>query len=257
MMYTNIFDTHSHYMDKAFDNDRMELLASLPENGVSRVLLAGCTPEDSAKSLQLAEQFPFLWCGVGVHPCHVDAKSEAEDLQKIASLTSHEKVKAIGEIGLDYYHTKDNKELQTRMLCSQLELAESLDLPVILHLRDSIGDGLDIIRKYRPKGVIHCWSGAVETAKEAVKLGMYLGFGGVATYQNARKVVETLQWIPPEFMLLETDCPYLPPVPFRRQRCDSRMIPYTVERIAEIRNADPQELIDICCENGKRLFKIP
>ena len=257
MMYTNIFDTHSHYADKAFNNDRMELLASLPENGVTRVMLAGCTANDSEKSVQLAEQFPFVWCAVGIHPNWVNAENETTNLQKITAMTSHEKVKAIGEIGLDYYRKGDNKELQKRMFCEQLELANSLDLPVILHIREAMADGLEIVQKYRPRGVLHCWSGSVEMAKEFAKLGLYFGFGGVATYENARKVVDTLQWIPSELMLLETDCPYLPPVPFRRQRCDSRMIPYTVERIAQIRNADPQEIIDICCENGKKLFQIP
>ncbi|MEE5992870.1 MAG: TatD family hydrolase [Oscillospiraceae bacterium] len=256
-MYTNIFDTHSHYADKLFNKDRMELLASLPENGVTRIMLAGCKVDDCTKSIQLAEQFPFVWCAVGIHPNWVNAEHETRDLEKITAMTSHEKVKAIGEIGLDYYRKDDNRELQKRMFCEQLELAKSLDLPVILHIRDAMADGLEIVKHYQPKGVVHCWSGAVEMAKEFVKLGLYLGFGGVVTYENARRVIETLQWIPPEFMLLETDCPYLPPVPFRRQRCDSRMIPYTVEKIAEIRNTDPQEIIDICCENGKRLFQIP
>lgn len=257
MKYTNIFDTHSHYADKAFNKDRMELLSSMPEEGVTCIMLAGCTAEDSAKSLTLAEQFPFVWCAVGIHPNHVNEEREESDLQQITAMTSHEKIRAIGEIGLDYYRKDDNKDLQKRMFRAQLELAKSLDLPVILHIRDAMAEGLEFVKEYRPRGVMHCWSGSVEMAKEFVKLGLYLGFGGVATYPTARKVVETLQWIPSEFMVLETDCPYLPPVPFRRQRCDSRMIPYTVERIAEIRNSDPQEIIDICCENGKKLFRIP
>ena len=138
-----------------------------------------------------------------------------------------------------------------------MELANRLELPVIVHIRDAMADALSILQMYRPKGVVHCWSGSLEMAKEFIQIGMYLGFGGVATYKNARKVVQTLKQIPSERMLLETDCPYLAPVPFRGERCDSRMIAYTAERIAEIRNADPQEIIDICCENGKRLFRIP
>ena len=197
MMYTNIFDTHSHYMDKAFDSDRMELLSSFPKNGVSRVMLAGCTPEDSLASLKLAEQFSFVWCAVGIHPCNVNGESE-QDLLKIADLTAHEKAVAIGEIGLDYHFEGYDKELQIKIFSAQLELANRLNLPVIVHIRDAMADALSILQQYRPKGVVHCWSGSLEMAKELIKIGMYLGFGGVATYKNARKVVQTLQQIPSE-----------------------------------------------------------
>ena len=198
MMYTNIFDTHSHYADKLFNKDRMELLASLPENGVTRIMLAGCKVDDCTKSIQLAEQFPFVWCAVGIHPNWVNAEHETRDLEKITAMTSHEKVKAIGEIGLDYYRKDDNRELQKRMFCEQLELAKSLDLPVILHIREAMADGLEIVKEYRPKGVVHCWSGSVEMAKEFVKIGAVFRLWRCGTYQNARKVVETLQWIPSE-----------------------------------------------------------
>lgn len=254
-VYQGIFDTHSHYTDAAFDADRETLLAQLPEEGVSHVMLCGCTPEDSRASLMLAQQYPHVYCAVGVHPENAASLPDGW-LSQIRTLAASEKVRAIGEIGLDYHYEGYDAAVQKQVLTQQLELAKELDLPVILHIRDAMGDAMEILREYRPRGIIHCYSGSKETAKEAVKLGLYLGFGGTLTYKNARRAVETLAWLPLEYMLLETDCPYLAPVPHRGKRCDSRMIAHVAERAAEIRGTAPQEIIAVCRENALRLFRI-
>ena len=255
--YQGIFDTHAHYTDAAFDADRMQLLAEFPAQGVSHVMLCGCTPADSAAALALAQQFPHVYCAVGVHPENVDGLP-ADWLAQIRDLAaSHpDKVRAVGEIGLDYHYEGYDAAFQKQVFTAQLELAKELELPAIIHIRDAMGDAMEILQKYRPKGVIHCFSGSKETAKEAVKLGLHLGFGGTLTYKNARRAVETVEMLPLEYMLLETDCPYLAPVPHRGKRNDSRMIAYAAERAAELRGMEPQEIIDICRENALRLFHI-
>lgn len=254
-MYQGIFDTHSHYTDAAFDADRDALLSGFPGEGVSHVMLCGCTPEDSQSSLLLARRYPHVYCAVGVHPENV-ADLPADWLEQIEALAGDEKVRAIGEIGLDYHYEGYDAALQKDVLVQQLLLARKLGLPVILHIRDAMGDALDVLREFKPRGVIHCFSGSKESAKEAVKLGLSLGFGGTLTYHNARRAVETLDWLPMEHMLLETDCPYLAPVPHRGKRCDSRMIACVAERAAEIKGIPAQEIIDICRENALRLFGI-
>ena len=254
-MYQGIFDTHSHYTDAAFDADRHTLLQGFPQEGVSHVMLCGCTVEDSAASLRLAEEFPHVYCAAGVHPEHVN---DLEDgwLTRIREMAMHQKVRAIGEIGLDHHYEGFDADLQRDVLIAQLELARELDLPVILHIRDAMGEAMDILRAYRPKGVIHCYSGSRETAKEAVGLGLYLGFGGTLTYKNARRAVQTMEWLPLEHLLFETDCPYLAPVPFRGQRNDSRLIAHVAERAAGIKGIPAQEIINIARENACRLFQI-
>ncbi len=255
-MYTNIFDTHAHYTDRAFDADRGELLASLPERGVSLVMLAGCSPEDSAACAALAGQYDYIYAAAGVHPECVDRLPE-DWLAQIRKLAQDDpKIRAIGEIGLDYHYEGYDAEKQKAVFIAQLELAQELDLPVILHVRDAIGDAMEILRQYRPKGVMHCYSGSAETAKEILQLGLYISFTGVLTFKNARKALEVLEMLPADRFLLETDCPYMAPVPFRGKRCDSSLIAYTAEKAAEIKNMDTQELIDLCCENGKKLFGI-
>ncbi len=254
-MYTNIFDTHSHYNDHAFDEDRDVLLASMPERGVSRILLAGCDSVDSEENLRIAERYDYVYTSVGVHPgCLDDLPSDWMDT--LRRLTASEKVRAIGEIGLDYHYEPYDAVLQKEIFIAQLELAKELDLPVILHVREAMGDAMDILRKYRPKGVMHCYSGSAETAKELIAMGMHISFTGVLTFKNARRALEALEAIPMDRLMLETDCPYMAPVPLRSKRCDSSMIAYTAEKAAEIKGMDTQALIDICCENGKKLFGI-
>ena len=256
-MYQGIFDTHAHYTDAAFDADRTELLKRFPEEGVSHIMLCGCTTADSRDCLVLAGQFPYIYCAVGVHPENLEDLPEdwLEQIRAIA-VSRPDKVRAIGEIGLDYHYEGYDAAFQKEVFTAQLRLAQELGLPVIIHIRDAMGDAMEILHEYRPQGVIHCFSGSKETAKEAVKLGLYLGFGGTLTYKNARRAVETAEILPLEHMLLETDCPYLAPVPHRGKRNDSRLIAHVAERAAEIRGITPQEVIDTCRENAMRLFGI-
>jgi len=254
-LYTNIFDTHSHYLDRAFDEDREALLTSMPSLGVTRILLAGCDPADSAGCLHLAEQFDYVWASAGVHPGCIDDLAP-DWLETIRRLAESKKIRAIGEIGLDYHYDGYDAEKQKTVFIAQLELAAALDLPVILHVRDAMGDAMEILRKYRPRGVMHCYSGSAETAKELIAMGMYISFTGVLTFKNARRALEALEVIPMDRLMLETDCPYMAPVPHRSKRCDSSMIAYTAEKAAEIKGMDPQALIDQCTENGKTLFRI-
>lgn len=253
-MYTNIFDTHAHYVHRQFQSDRTELLAQLPADGIRYIMLAGCSISDSEQCIALAEQYDTIYCSVGIHPENMPSEDGWQSA--LEALAKHDKVRAIGEIGLDYHTKGYDRELQKTVFLQQLELAEKLQLPVIIHIREAMGDALEILRQYHPKGVVHCFSGSAETARELTDLGLYLGIGGVLTYANARKVVEAVRIIPEDKLLLETDCPYLTPEPFRRERNDSRKIAVVAERAAELRNTNAQELINICCENGKQLFGI-
>lgn len=254
-MYTGIFDTHAHYADKAFRDDREALLAQLPAEGVCCVMLAGCHIDDSAACIALAEQYDYMYCSAGIHPTRLQTVFNGWE-KRLAKLAVHEKVLAIGETGLDYHLPDPDKALQKQVFIGQLELARSLDLPVILHIRDAMGDALEILREYRPKGVVHAFSGSPETARELTDLGLYLGIGGVLTYGSARRIVEAVKAAPADKLVFETDCPFLTPEPFRRERNDSRKIAVIAETAAKLRDTDTQELIDICRENGKRLFGI-
>ncbi len=254
-MYTNIFDTHAHYADHAFDEDRDALLASLPERGVSRILLASSTVEDMRENLALAERFPHIRTSAGVHPECVE-RLPADWLAQVRETAKHEKVRAIGEIGLDYHYEGYDAALQRQVFEAQLALAGELGLPVIVHIRDAMGDALEILRRFRPRGVVHCFSGSAESAREVLGLGMYIGFTGVLTFKNARKPLEALTEVPVDRLLLETDCPYMAPVPFRGKRCDSSMIAHTAQKAAEIKGMDTQALIDACCEAGRQLFGV-
>lgn len=254
-MYSNIFDTHAHYDDSRFDEDRDELLSSLSEKGVSHIVNCGCDLKSSLTTLALAEKYDFIYAALGVHAHEAEDATE-EDLQKIAELYSHERVVAVGEIGLDYHYDFSPRGRQIEVFERQIRLANELGLPIIVHNREAHEDTMNLLKKYRPKGVVHCFSGSAESAKEIVKLGMYIGMGGAATFKNAVKPVEVAKIVPADRLLLETDAPYMTPVPFRGKRCDSAHIAYTAEKIAEIRAVDVQELIDICNENAKRLFGI-
>ena len=192
---------------------------------------------------------------VGVH-AHEAEEATEEDLQKIAELYSNEKVVAVGEIGLDYHYDFSPRERQIEVFERQIQLAKELDLPIIVHDREAHEDTMKLLKKYKPKGVVHCFSGSAESAKEIVKLGMYIGIGGAVTFKNAKKPVEVVEYLPLDRLLLETDAPYMTPVPFRGTRCDSAHIAYTAEKIAQIKGVDVQELIDICNANAKRLFEI-
>ena len=250
------FDTHAHYDDEAFDADRDELLSSLPEAGVTLVIDPGCDVSSSEKAIALAERFPHVYAAVGIHPEELGGM-QAGDLEKIEALCESERCVAIGEIGLDYYWDDTHKEEQKALFIQQLELAIDHDLPVIIHDREAHGDCLDIVRRCPDvRGVFHCYSGSKEMAEELLKCGWYLGFDGPITYKNARKAVEVLEICPLDRLLIETDSPYLSPVPRRGKRNDSRNLRYVTEKIAEIKGLSAEEVAAAAMENGRRLFKI-
>lgn len=247
-----IFDSHSHYTDTAFDADRTELLTTFPEKGIAGCMIAASDLESARQGIALAEQFPFLINAVGVHPECPDAPTDYRNT--LRELAKHPSVKAIGEIGLDYHYEGFDREKQQKLLCEQLALAEELQLPVILHCRDAMGDMLEILRKYRPKGVMHCFSGSAESAKEVLSLGLYIGFTGVITFKNARKPLEALAEVPLDRLLIETDCPYMAPVPYRGKRCDSTMLTETAAVMAREKGVSLAEIGRITAENAARLF---
>ncbi|MBR5514086.1 MAG: TatD family hydrolase [Ruminococcus sp.] len=252
----NIFDTHAHYADHAFDEDRYELLDRLPEMGVKYVMLASSSVRDTVENAEIAEKYGYIYAASGVHPESVDSNpADYLDIVRNTALSSP-KIKAIGEIGLDYHYEGYSREKQIKLFEEQLILAGKLDMPVIVHSRDACEDTMTLLKKHRPRGVVHCFSGSAETAKEIVKLGMYVGFTGVLTFKNAKKALKALAEVPVDRLLLETDCPYMAPVPFRGKRCDSSMIAYTAAAAAEIKGMETQELIDITCENGKIFYGI-
>ena len=252
-----LFDTHAHYDSGAFSSDRMEVLASMPDQGVELILNPGCDLESSRTAIALAEQFPFVYAAVGVHPSDC---GDWEDgwLDELRSLAGRPKVKAIGEIGLDHYW-EDNppRALQQNVFRRQLELAQSLCLPVIVHDREAHQDCLSIVREYpQVTGVYHCYSGSLEDAKVLVKLGWMISFTGVITYKNARKALEVIEWLPLDRIMIETDSPYLTPEPFRGKRNDSGKVHLMAEKIAQVKGLDAEEVARITLENGKRFFNI-
>lgn len=251
----NIFDSHAHYNDSAFDSDRDEVLNSLNEKGVSNVINCATDYNSSLISLSYAEKYPFIYASCGLHP--EDIKDNYKDeLEKIYPLLSEKKCVAVGEIGLDYHYDGIPRDVQIDVFTRQLIKANEMNLPVIVHDREAHADTLELLKKYKPKGVLHCFSGSVETAREVLNLGMYLGFGGVVTFKNAVKSVETAKYVPLDRLLLETDCPYMAPVPYRGKRNDSSLIKFAAEKIAEIRGIAPQTVIDEANKNTKRLFNI-
>lgn len=252
-----LFDTHVHMNDPAFDADRDELIASFPGHGVQLAMNVGCSLASSHDAIALAEKYPHIYAAVGTHPDAADEVNDAvlEEYRKLCKL--HPKVKAIGEIGLDYYYEDIPRDVQKKAFVAQLELAKELDLPVVVHERDAHDDGMTIIKQFPTvKGVFHCYSGSAEMARQLVKLGWYIGFTGVLTFKNARKAVETAQSIPLERIVIETDCPFMSPEPFRGKRNDPTRVYRMAERLAELRCISVEEAQAITFENGKRLYRI-
>ena len=252
-----LFDTHAHLNDPAFDPDREELMASLASAGVGLVMNAGCSLESSRDIVQMAEKYPWLYASVGSHPDAADEVNEEvlEEYRKLCKLSS--KVKAIGEIGLDYYYEDIPREIQQRAFRMQMELARELDMPVIVHERDAHNDGLAIVKEFpKVKGVFHCYSGSAEMARQLVNLGWYIGFTGVLTFKNARKAVETAASIPLDRIVLETDCPFMAPDPFRGKRNHPGYLYRMAEKLAEIRGISVEEVHAATTANGKRLYRI-
>ena len=253
MTYTGIFDTHAHYDDECFDEDRFELLDEMLASNVSGIINCGCTVKSSETSIEFAERYSKIYAAVGIHP--QNAAEEADDaLKKIEKLAKHERVVAIGEIGLDYHYDYTPKEMQVEYFEKQILLAKKLDLPVIVHDREAHQDCVDMLLKHKPGGVMHCFSGSVETAKQLTDIGFYIGLGGSVTFKNAKKPAEVAASISLSRLLLETDCPYMTPVPFRGKRNNSSLIVHTAEKIAELRGITAQEVIDSARKNANRLF---
>lgn len=252
---THIFDSHAHYDDERFSEDVYDLLDALPEKGVSGVISCGVNVESSRFAQALAQKYDYIYAAAGFHSLNLeDVPENAEAV--LRELLQAPKTVAIGEIGLDYHYEKESREKQLALFEMQLRLAKELDLPVIVHDREAHDDTLKLLKGIQPKGVVHCFSGSVEMAKEILKLDMYIGLGGAVTFKNAVKPVEVAAMVPAERLLLETDAPYMTPVPFRGKRCDSSLIAYTAARIAEIRGVDTQALCEQTEINTRRLFGI-
>ena len=252
-----LFDTHVHMNDPAFDADRDELIRSFPANGVQLAMNVGCSLASSHDAIALAETYPHIYAAVGSHPDSADEVNDdvIEAYRKLCKL--HPKVKAIGEIGLDYYYEDIPRDVQKKAFIAQMELAKELDLPVVVHERDAHDDGMTIIKQFPTvKGVFHCYSGSAEMARQLVKLGWYIGFTGVLTFKNARKAVETAQSIPLDRIVIETDCPFMSPEPFRGKRNDPTRVYRMAEKLAELRGISVEEAQAITFENGKRLYRI-
>ncbi|MGI5977768.1 MAG: TatD family hydrolase [Candidatus Limivicinus sp.] len=250
------FDTHAHYDDEAFDSDRDELLPALREAGVRLIVDPGCSMASSRKALELAEKYSFIYAAAGLHPEDIDSAGPGY-LSELRELASRPKCVAIGEIGLDYYWDDTRKEEQKQIFREQIELALELDMPIIVHDREAHGDSFEIVSCYPGlRGVFHCYSGSAEMAKELLKRGWYLGFDGPVTYKNARKAAEVLELCPLDRILLETDSPYLSPVPLRGSRNNSANLKYVAEKIGALKGLTPQEVCNAAFENGKRLFNI-
>lgn len=252
-MYHNIFDTHAHYTDKRFAPDRAALLNGLPGRGVSLALTCGSDMRDSRAALALAQKHSYIYAACGVHP-HEASGFAPEDTGTLRALLADKTCVALGEIGLDYHYDFSPRGTQREVFARQLELALELDMPVIVHDREAHEDTLRLLQEYRPQGVVHCFSGSWEFAQEILRLGLYLGIGGAVTFHNAKKPAQVAANMPLDRLLLETDAPYMAPVPLRGQRCESPHIAHTAEKIAALRGMDTQDLIDACTENGKRLF---
>lgn len=252
-----IFDTHAHYDDKVFDIERSKLILSLHETkGVCNIINVGASLKSSAFAIELSKKFSFIYSAVGIHPeCASDLPKDY--IERLNTLAKLDKVVAIGEIGLDYHYKNGaDKETQQAVFLNQLKLAEALNKPIIVHDRDAHCDTLNILKKYKPKGVVHCFSGSLEMAKEVINIGMYIGLGGVVTFKNARHILDVAKEVPIDKILLETDAPYLAPEPHRGETCNSSMIKYVAEKIAELRGLSRYEVLNITRENAKKLFDI-
>lgn len=253
----NLFDTHAHMDDKAFDADREELLRALPEQGIALLMNPGCSLASSRAACDLAEKYDYIYAAVGSHPDAADEVNQ-ETLEAYRMLCKqNSKVKAIGEIGLDYHYEDIPREIQLRAFRDQMALARELNLPVIVHEREAHEDGMAVVREFpEVTGVFHCYSGSAEMARQLVKLGWYIGFTGVLTFKNARKALEVAQSIDLSRIVLETDCPYMSPEPFRGKRNDPGKLYRMAQVLGQLRGISAEEAAGIALENGKRLYGI-
>lgn len=254
-----IFDTHAHYDDERFDEDRFELLEELHRNGIEYILNAASDIDSTKMGIMLAEKYDFIYTAAGIHP-HNAEKADQNTLNELENLiNSCKKVVAIGEIGLDYHYDFSPREIQQKWFRAQINLAKKLNLPIIIHNRESNKDVMDIIREEEAKavgGVFHCYSGSVEMAREVLNNNFYISFSGVVTFKNARKIIDVVKFVPNDMFLIETDCPYLAPEPFRGKRNHSGYLPYIIQKIAEIKELSYEKVAELTMENGRRLFRI-
>lgn len=248
-----IIDSHAHYDDSSFDADREEVLRELFSGEICKIVNIGCSVKSSYSSVRLAEEYEGIYAAVGLHP---DAADEIDRIDEIRSLCGNKKAVAVGEIGLDYHYEEHSRDIQKKAFEEQLKLAAELDMPVVIHSRDAWEDTMELLRKYRPKGVMHCFSGSAETAREIVGMGMYVGFTGVVTFKNAKKALKALEAVPLDRLLVETDCPYMAPEPNRGKRNYSGYLPYTIAAMAAVKGVSPDEMAEITAENAERLFSI-
>lgn len=252
-----LFDTHAHMDDRAFDADRDALLSSLPGQGVGLLMNPGCSLQSSRAASELSRRFPFVYAAVGSHPDAADevGKTVLDEYRRLAR--ENPKIKAVGEIGLDYHYEDIPREIQKRAFRAQMALAEELRLPVIVHEREAHQDGMDIVSEFPAvTGVFHCYSGSLEMAKWLISRGWYIGFTGVLTFKNARKALEVAAGIPLDRIVLETDCPYMSPEPFRGKRNDPSRLCYMAEKLAQLRSLPVERIHEITVENGKQLYRI-
>lgn len=253
-----IFETHAHYDDEQFDNDRESLLRSLPEHGIAYVVNIGSSIETSKNTIELANRYSFAYGAIGVHPNEV-AELDEDKIAWLKEKTKEPKIVAIGEIGLDYYWKEPEREIQKKWFDRQMALAKEVKLPMVIHSREAAKDTVDMMKAAGAKdigGVIHCYSYSLETAKIFLDMGFYLGIGGVVTFNNARKLKEVVEYAPLDRLVLETDCPYLAPVPLRGKRNSSLNIPYVIKEIKKIKNIGYDEIVEVTNRNAKTLYKI-
>lgn len=253
-----IFDTHAHYDDEAFDSDRDQLLDGLKAAGIEAVTNIGASLASCRTTLKLVERYPWMYGAVGVHPSET-AELDEEGMEWLKTAAAFERVVAVGEIGLDYYWEEPDHEIQKKWFARQLDLAREMKLPVVIHSRDAAKDTLDLMKGEHARdlgGVIHCFSYTKETAREYMNMGYYLGIGGVVTFNNAKKLKEVVEYMPLERIVLETDCPYLAPVPNRGKRNSSLNLPYVVEMIAELKHVSREQVEAVTWENARRMYRI-
>lgn len=252
-----MFDSHAHYDDRAYNEDRDQVIDAVHKEGVEYIINAASNIKSSEVSIELSKKYDFIYAAIGVHP-H-DAGETVDYLDKLRALAENEKVVAIGEIGLDYHYDFSPRDVQKKYFAEQIRLAKELKIPVIVHDREAHEDTLRILREEKAGevgGVVHCFSGSYEMAKEVIKLGLHIGVGGSVTFNNAKKTVEVVEKIPLEYILSETDCPYLTPAPYRGKRNDSRYMRYSIEKVAEIKKIGFDDTSRILAENAKMVFKI-
>ena len=253
-----LFDTHCHLDDERFDEDREQLIQALPEQGLAYCVTVGSDLASSVRAIDLARRHDFIYAAAGVHP-HEASKAPDDYLSSLRYLSGEDKVVALGEIGLDYYYDFSPRDLQKRLLTEQLDLAFELKLPVILHVRDAHGDMIELLRNReskRPAGVLHCFSGSAESAAEYVKMGFFISFAGPLTFKNAGKLLLAAKSVPEDRLLIETDSPYLTPVPMRGKRNDPSLVRYVCQKMAELRGLEEEEMAELTCRNALRLFHI-